>query len=517
MSRDNGYAFLGLSFTQLLEGEGHSDAEADAPIILARNTHDSQLPAAAKLPVQPKLKLAQKPSDETALKSESKQADDAEDAVVKGSYGHYTLGIEVPDLVLVDNALATLTISQLFDSIFEVISSQLDSSFIQNLGAGDVSLPYVLGFPNFFSSGDDIRDFNLESASAFDTTDIMNAYAGSDIVILPNAQSIADAFNFVLSNTFYAGEGDDTVTLGNLGFNINLGSGDDTLIAGAIRQDAPVTTIINNTIDGGAGTDTLDYSQLSESSTSVFIEANLATNQITYSQITSAGVLSDPLDNTVPSNAVYASDSVSGFEKIIGTDNSAQGDTFTVSNVTFNGFVVDGGGGDFDTVSFQAAASAISFNLSSAANISNVESILGSDFNDTLTGDANNNVINGGAGNDILTGGAGSDNFVFDVSYDINGYMVIEGFDQVIDLTGVDTLTFRGVTDKNLSNGLDVGDLDLGTPFGTALLDFGAGNDIQTNLAGAPNGQIIFTGIGTAGNTITSFADLAGFYDIDII
>lgn len=508
MRRDDGYSLLGLRFLQEMVQKSEGENEA-SPLVLA---HNDVKQAVAKPAQKAAIQLAEKTEQQT----KETESDDDHAPEIKAHYGRYSLEIDVPDLVLVDNAAAAITIASLFMAIMSTHSAT-QFGLIKALIQLENVLPDLLSNPSLFTDGEDNRNFNLENALSFNLLNVMDASAGDDHVILPNSLTVAEAFNFDLSRSFNAGEGNDSVTLGNLSFQVDLGSGNDTLIAGAIRQDAPVTTPINNTLDGGDGTDILDYSQLAQSDNTVFIEANLATAVIAYSQISNAGDVNDPLDNTVPSHAVFARDSVSHFEQIVGTDNTVQGDVFIVSNTSFNGFNINGGGGAFDTISFSAASSAITFDLSSAANISNVESIIGSNFNDTLTGDANDNVINGGLGNDVLTGGAGSDNFIFDVSYDVNGYMIIEGFDQVVDLSAVDTLTFRGVIDKNGNMSLDLGDLDLGTPFGTALFDFGAGNDVQTNLAGAPNGQIIFTGIGTAGNTITSFTDLSGFYDIDII
>ena len=113
---------------------------------------------------------------------------------------------------------------------------------------------------------------------------------------------------------------------------------------------------------GGAGSDTLDYSE-----NTVGVTVNLATN--------------------TASGGTAQGDTISGFENVVGGSGN---DTLTLSNTAG---LADGGAGN--------------------------DLLIGGTGNDTLIGGAGNDTLQGGAGNDTLIGGEGNDTFIADGTADL--------------------------------------------------------------------------------------------------
>jgi Ca2+-binding RTX toxin-like protein len=84
------------------------------------------------------------------------------------------------------------------------------------------------------------------------------------------------------------------------------------------------------------------------------------------------------------------------------------------------------------------------------ANLSNIENATGSDFDDRLIGNSGNNVLKGGGGRDVMTGGDGDDTFVFSHASDSPAVAPGGNFFQSADLitdfsTGHDHIDLRGL------------------------------------------------------------------------
>jgi len=176
---------------------------------------------------------------------------------------------------------------------------------------------------------------------------------------------------------------------------IHAGDGDDRILA----------TFGNDIVDGGHGSDTVDFSGMSND-----VTVDLA-NQIA----TIAHTFGDDTQH------IY------NIENIIGGSGN---DTLTGdagNNVLDGGSagndVLDGGDG-IDTVSYAHAEAGVGVDLPSGGSywyaigeskdtLSGIENITGSAYNDWLSGDAGNNVITGGGGDDEIFGGGGHDTFAF--------------------------------------------------------------------------------------------------------
>jgi Ca2+-binding RTX toxin-like protein len=174
------------------------------------------------------------------------------------------------------------------------------------------------------------------------------------------------------------------------------------------------------TIQGGNGTDVIDYSLLTGAA-AVNLETASATGVASFASIASfiGSAAIDALigaDNnnlwtiTGPTAGTVDSTAFSEFESLQG---GAAVDTFKVSEgVSFNGNAEGGGG--IDKLDYSAYAGDVQVILVTGTatgfvNVSGIENLTGGNGNDKLVGDAAANVISGGNGNDIILGWGGDD------------------------------------------------------------------------------------------------------------
>ena len=181
-------------------------------------------------------------------------------------------------------------------------------------------------------------------------------------------------------------------------------TGDDTLYGGIQGAD---------TLDGGEGEDTVDYSTYPSYADLVF---NLSDRPFVRG------------DYTFPANAIDGTTSGSGFQPA--TLRSIENVTGTRWNDTIvgNGLVnrLDGGGGS-DTVDYSASGRAVTVNLAGGTGagghargdvLIRIENVTGSAHDDAITGSNSANILAGGAGADTLTGGAGNDVLIGSYGHD---------------------------------------------------------------------------------------------------
>lgn len=94
--------------------------------------------------------------------------------------------------------------------------------------------------------------------------------------------------------------------------------------------------------------------------------------------------------------------------------------------------------------------------------------------NDILLGKEGNDTLDGGAGNDILKGGKGDDSYIFSKGY---------GKDTIIDVSGLNTLCFKGISVKDVRvNGINENDAVVkikGTKDSLILSDFCKGEEYR--------------------------------------
>ena len=291
----------------------------------------------------------------------------------------------------------------------------------------------------------------------------------------------------------------DNLTAGSSTQRIDADGGDDrvTLELGPI------------TVDGGVGSDTVDYSSLS------------AVNAIS--------VKLDGLNSVTVTVANSDNQTMTSFENVIGS----QGDDVITGDSSIN--TLDGGLGDdvlqglggndtligglgIDQADYSQAGGAVDVDLvSNRANsdgygdsdiLSGIENLSGSSFDDFLKGDANDNRLYGNAGVDTLTGGAGVDVLDGGTGRDIADYSTVGG-SVVVDLSsnaasqdgdGANDVLYR-IEDVT---GSDQDDILYGDN-NDNILSGGVGDDI---LRGSGGLDTLYGGDGT--NDIADYSQAAG-------
>jgi Ca2+-binding RTX toxin-like protein len=174
--------------------------------------------------------------------------------------------------------------------------------------------------------------------------------------------------------------------------NFGPGLGDDTYVMTA-------DNFVTDNINGGSGTDTVDYSN-QQGGTGV---------NITLTDPTSAGAASG---GTVTADfPMYIINPTTHQEMLLG------------------------------------------HHVQLAANLTSIENATGTNNNDVLTGNSGNNVLTGGGGLDLLTGGAGHDTFIFNNATDSPavplGTAVFNSLDRITDFTpGEDHIDLRGLANE---------------------------------------------------------------------
>lgn len=251
----------------------------------------------------------------------------------------------------------------------------------------------------------------------------------------------------------------DSVALSRFGGTFNALGGDDvvTYRGGFV------------TVDGGAGSDTLDFAGFASA---VWVTLGVS------------GPDGWTLDRAnLIGGAWRAIAEVSNVENIVGTayDDFLRGNG-SDNTFTYTGGLdtVDGMGGT-DTIDFSRFGSAVFVDLATRgveawtrdnagitsgawraiADLAGIETVVGTGYADDLRGDGNanrlvggggsdslnggagNDRLDGGAGSDLLTGGTGSDLFVFVTPGEINGDRITD-FQSVVGQNTGDTLVIQG-------------------------------------------------------------------------
>lgn len=302
--------------------------------------------------------------------------------------------------------------------------------FAQNSNLAFETMRFNDGSPNvnfnsiqYTTIGRDVADTIIGiDANRGSIHDIIYAYGGDD--------------------TIQDGAGDDIVFAGSGNDNIQIGAGADQ-IYGEEGNDlisytgTAVNTLGLNTIDGGAGVDTLDL-------------ANFNTIGIKVD-------LSNPADAFVQRVTLPAGpkDSVSGIENVSGT---AAADIFIgddENNILMGrggNDVLSGGGGndilygDFDVVESTTIGN------DELHGGSGDDLLFGGRGNDQLFGDDGNDTLHGNIGDDTLTGGTGQDFLFGGDGNDIFMYAVGDGTDVIQDTSGTDSIqiTTAGLTASDI-------------------------------------------------------------------
>ncbi|HEY2586240.1 MAG TPA: calcium-binding protein [Tepidisphaeraceae bacterium] len=284
---------------------------------------------------------------------------------------------------------------------------------------------------------------NIDGAGGVNTLDY-SALAGPITVNLTTGTGPGIGGTFANISNFVGSAGSDTLvgpagttawsitganagTVGSNSFssfeNLTGGAGDDTF---AFQPGGSVS----GNIDGGAGTNTLDYSALAGP-----ITINLQTNAApgiggVFANITnfvgSAG--SDTLigpnattqwnvtgaNSGAVSGGSIANDTFSSFENLVGGSGD---DTFSIYDGGSLSGNLDGGPGN-NTLDYSHYTGNVIVNLALntatgiGGTITNINGIIGGAGNNMFVGNAANNFFMGGSGRNILIGGGGSDTLV---------------------------------------------------------------------------------------------------------
>jgi acrosin len=306
--------------------------------------------------------------------------------------------------------------------------------------------------------------------------DTMIGGKGNDTYVFANGWG----HDTVIENS---GEGNDTldfshVTSGGLTFTFNGtlvkvadGAGDlvtaDSNVENFVGTNGNDTFVFTNgavvtgKLDGGSGSNTLDYSGYGSSRS--FILTGLGTiNGFKGTEISILGGF-DNIDTLIgtasnndsltgtnaastwnlttgPSDTYVSSGRTLTFSAIENLIGGSDADTFTFADKAVHNGSLNGGAGS-DWLDYSAYTVGVTVNLTAGTAtgvtglISNIENISGSTADDILTGDANANslkgnggndslyglggadILNGGSGNDSLYGGSGDDTYVFDPNW----------------------------------------------------------------------------------------------------
>jgi Ca2+-binding RTX toxin-like protein len=308
------------------------------------------------------------------------------------------------------------------------------------------------------------------------------------------------------ANVLTGGQGNDTlaVTIDDVRDTLNGGAGQDTAdysdyttnltvdLSATLPLPAPQTIVVGgsgtmeatsdllNNIEnfiGGSGNDTITGSRARN-----ILNGGGGNDTFNYTigngaDTMDGGIGSDTLnvngtvdDDTL--NVVYIADKIVRLES-----NADAGDNIrNIENINVN--LGDG----IDTLSYAYAGSStgvtvdlgtsfgLGFNLS---GLTGIENVIGTGGDDSIEGDLNVNVLSGGGGADILSGKGGGDTLNGDAGDDtLNG-------DAGNDLLngGADNDTLNGGDDADILNG-DGGDDTLNGDAGNDALNGGLGNDI---------------------------------------
>ena len=328
----------------------------------------------------------------------------------------------------------------------------------------------------------------INGLGGFDTLD-MSAFT-SAITLNTNAGTIvsSEGGNDDVTNVeaFLLGSGEDVVTLGNSGFTVRSGAGNDQIVGGTGAD----------TLEGGAGEDVLNggdgFDTASYAGAATGVNINLATSL--YSGSDAVGDTLTSIEAIIGSGFVDTITGSAGADTIEG----GAGDD-----------ILDGGDG-IDTVSYANSTFGVTVHLDNPTpqdtvqqgvdKISGFENILGSAQADSLWGDDFDNRINGGAGfdlivsgggNNVLIGGSGGDIYILQGVNDVVTEAVGGGFDIIL-----------AQNDFTLSAGSEVEALAVSNAIGIAL----TGNEFQQTLTGREgddtlNGgggnDLIISGLGT--------------------
>jgi len=247
---------------------------------------------------------------------------------------------------------------------------------------------------------------------AFTTTNV--TFANGSLFVVGDNTTNTSADD--QANTLIGGTGNDFL-IGRGGNDSLFGGDGNDKLAGELGNLGG-----NNTLNGGAGTDTALYGT-DQPAVIVNLATGIATSSLgTDVLISIENVVSTDFADTLIGNAEANSlNGRGGNDSLVGAagNDSLDGGS---GNDTLNGGsgndTLNGGAGGFDVANYSGASGPLTVNLATGTKtggdgsidtLLNIEQVWGGAFNDVLIGDGNNNLLRGNLGDDTLDGGAGTD------------------------------------------------------------------------------------------------------------
>ncbi len=382
-------------------------------------------------------------------------------------------------ILLGDDSL-TLSLSADADPVQGALTGASGGALAGEADDGDLT------FRVFDSNGNDIPDVQVTGSNGEDAiyTDVTSVTGVHDDSVVVDIDLAADWNLTGLNSGTVTVEGFRGITFSGIEHLIG-GEGEDTF---AFVDGVSFA----GTIDGGAGTDTLDYSAYTTGVT-VNLAGGTATGATGINSIQDVigGSGNDTLTGDAIANILvggagddtYVFDADSG----LGTDTIVERldggtDTLDFSLTTTVGVTID---------LSKAGSQVVNANLTidlSAGDV--IENVIGGSRADTITGNSLDNVLTGGLGVDTLTGGAGTDTVVEtrDASFTLTATRLTIGAE------GNDVLST--IESARLTGGAGANTLDASAFSGSVVLDGAGGTD--TLRGGAGNDRLI----GGAGNDV---------------
>ncbi|MBE9234099.1 hypothetical protein IQ231_21125, partial [Cuspidothrix issatschenkoi LEGE 03284] len=264
----------------------------------------------------------------------------------------------------------------------------------------------------------------------------------------------------------------------------------------------------NNTLDGGAGTDTLiggdgnDIYIVDSTTDTITENANQGTDTIQSSVTYTMAALTNVENLTLTGTAAINGTGSAGNNVITGNsaNNTLDGGAGTDTLIGGDGndiYIVDS---TTDTITENAnqgtdtIESSVTYTIASLANVENMTLTgttaingTGNTGNNVITGNSANNTLDGGAGNDTLIGGTGDDIYIVDNTNDTITEYANEGIDTIQSsatytiAANVENLTLTGTAANGTGN---VGNNVITGNGANNTIDGGEGNDTLEGGAG---------------------------------
>lgn len=355
------------------------------------------------------------------------------------------------------------------------------------------------------------------------TTQFGGYAAGDRLFDIENV--IGSAFNDILT-----GNDSDNKLVGNGGLDVIKGGGGQDRLFGGIDGHADI-------LDGGTGSDTVDYSEVNAAMTirlnDTFRDGLLIVDRDGSATINaSTHTLNFNGNNLTYFIPAVQEDVLRNMENVIGT---AFNDT--IHGNMSNNVIRGGAGADYidgkvgsDTVSYEDASFVMTASTPTEGvdvdllrerqvgghaegdRLFSIENVIGSAFNDTIRGSDLNNRLEGGAGNDKLYGRDGLDTLISGRGADI-----LDGG------AGADTFLYRSVEDSGrMINANATSDFGMVQEFGIdTIQNFQSGLDkidlrevdANLNVSGDQSFVFVNTFSGRAGELILNGTTLMGDTD----